>query len=97
MALYLITGVAGFIGSNLARELVRRGERVRGLDNFETGKRENLDDLRGNIEFHELDLLDSRGVAESCRGVDYILHQAAIPSVPRSVLDPVSTHNANIT
>ena len=97
MALYLITGVAGFIGSNLARELVRLGERVRGFDNFETGKRENLDDLRNEIEFRELDLLDARGVAESCRGVDYILHQAAIPSVPRSVEDPVSSHNANIT
>jgi nucleoside-diphosphate-sugar epimerase len=97
MALYLITGVAGFIGSNLARELVRRGERVRGFDNFETGKRENLDDLRDKIEFRELDLLDARGVVESCRGVDYVLHQAAIPSVPRSVDDPVSSHNANIT
>jgi nucleoside-diphosphate-sugar epimerase len=97
MALYLITGVAGFIGSNLARELVRRGERVRGFDNFETGKRENLDDLRDKIEFRELDLLDARGVIESCRGVDYVLHQAAIPSVPRSVDDPVSSHNANIT
>jgi len=97
MALYLITGVAGFIGSNLARELVRRGERVRGFDNFETGKPENLDDLGNKIEFRELDLLDARGVAESCRGVDYVLHQAAIPSVPRSVVDPVSSHNANIT
>lgn len=97
MALYLITGVAGFIGSNLARELVRRGERVRGFDNFETGKRENLDDLRDKIEFRELDLLDARGVVESCRGVDFVLHQAAIPSVPRSVDDPVSSHNANIT
>jgi len=97
MALYLITGVAGFIGSNLAHELVRRGERVRGFDNFETGKRENLAGLTSKIEFRELDLLDPQGMAEFCRGVDYVLHQAAIPSVPRSVEDPVSSHNANIT
>ncbi|HWY70659.1 MAG TPA: SDR family oxidoreductase [Terriglobales bacterium] len=97
MALYLVTGVAGFIGSNLARELVRRGDKVRGFDNFETGKRENLAGLSPKIEFRELDLLDARGVAEFCHGVDYILHQAAIPSVPRSVQDPVSSHNANIT
>lgn len=97
MALYLVTGVAGFIGSNLARELLRRGERVRGFDNFETGKRENLADLTGKIEFREIDLLDSRSVAEFCRGVDYVLHQAAIPSVPRSVEQPVESHNANIT
>ena len=97
MALYLVTGVAGFIGSNIARELLRRGERVRGFDNFETGKRENLADLTGKIEFREIDLLDSRSVAECCRGVDYVLHQAAIPSVPRSVEQPVESHEANIT
>jgi nucleoside-diphosphate-sugar epimerase len=96
MALYLITGVAGFIGSNLARELVRRGEQVRGFDNFETGKRENLADLNHKIEFCELDLLDAGGVARACRGVDYVLHEAAIPSVPRSVEDPVRSHNTNI-
>src|SRR5689334_504062 len=97
MALYLVTGVAGFIGSNIARELLRRGERVRGLDNFETGKQENLADLKGRIEFREIDLLDARNVAEFCHGVDYILHQAAIPSVPRSVEQPVASHDANIT
>ena len=97
MSVYLISGIAGFIGSNLAQELVRRGERVRGFDNFATGKRENLTDLKGKIEFQELDLLDAKGVAEACRGVDYVLHQAAIPSVPKSVIDPVGSHNANIT
>jgi len=97
MALYLVTGVAGFIGSNIARELLRRGEQVRGFDNFQTGKRENLADLTGKIEFREIDLLDSRSVAECCGGVDYVLHQAAIPSVPRSVEQPVESHNANIT
>jgi UDP-glucose 4-epimerase len=96
MALYLITGIAGFIGSNLAHELLRRGQLVRGFDNFETGKRENLESLKDAIEFRELDMLDSKGVVEACRGVDYVLHQAAIPSVPRSVADPVGSHNANI-
>ena len=96
MALYLITGVAGFIGSNLAHELVRRGEKVLGFDNFATGKRENVQELDGNIEFRELDLLDAGAVAEACRGVDFILHQAAIPSVPKSVTDPVTSHNVNI-
>ena len=97
MALYLVTGIAGFIGSNLAHELLRCGEKVRGFDNFATGKRENLRELNGKIEFRELNLLDVSGVADACRGVDYVLHQAAIPSVPKSVIDPVSSHNANIT
>lgn len=97
MALYLISGIAGFIGSNLAHELLRRGQKVRGFDNFETGKRENLDGLSSKIEFRELDLLDAEGVKDFCRGVDYILHEAAIPSVPRSVKDPIGSHNANIT
>jgi nucleoside-diphosphate-sugar epimerase len=97
MAIYLITGIAGFIGSNLAYELLRRGEQVRGFDNFETGKHENIAELQGKVDFRELDLLDAQGVAKMSRGVDYILHQAAIPSVPRSVEDPVSSHNANIT
>ena len=96
MARYLISGVAGFIGCNLARELARRGQEVLGFDNFATGKRENLELLNGCIDFRELDLLDAKGVANACRGVDYVLHQAAIPSVPKSVIDPVSSHNANI-
>lgn len=96
MSLYLISGIAGFIGSNLAHELLRRGQRVRGFDNFETGKRENLESLKDVIEFRELDMLDTKGLAEACRGVDYVLHQAAIPSVPRSVADPIGSHNANI-
>jgi len=96
MARYLITGIAGFIGSSLAHELVRRGQQVRGFDNFETGKRENLESLKDAIEFRELDMLDAKGVTEACRGVDYVLHQAAIPSVPRSVADPIGSHNANI-
>lgn len=96
MANYLITGIAGFIGSNLARELVRRGENVRGFDNFDTGKRENLSGLEQKIEFREVDLLDAEGVAEMCQGIDYILHQAALASVPRSVANPLKSHESNI-
>src|SRR5271166_5751796 len=96
MALYLVTGIAGFIGSSIARELVRRGESVRGIDNFSTGKPENLVDLRAHIDFREIDLVDLAAVAEACRGVDYVLHQAAIPSVPRSIADPIATNRANI-
>jgi UDP-glucose 4-epimerase len=96
MAVYLISGVAGFIGSNLARELLARGERVRGFDNFETGKRENLVGLENKIDFRELDLLQAESMTQVCEGVDFVLHQAAIPSVPRSVIDPVSSHNTNL-
>ena len=96
MALYLVTGVAGFIGSSIARELLRRGESVRGIDNFSTGKPETLADLRARIDFREVDLLDLAGVGEACRGANYVLHQAAIPSVPRSVADPIETNRANI-
>jgi nucleoside-diphosphate-sugar epimerase len=96
MAIYLITGVAGFIGSSLARELVRRGGTVRGIDNFSTGKPENLTAIRDHIDFRETDLLDLDGVTEACRGVDYIFHEAAIPSVPRSVADPIASNRANV-
>jgi UDP-glucose 4-epimerase len=95
MALYLITGVAGFIGSNIARELLKRGEKVRGVDNFSTGRRENLDDIRG-IDFREADLLNDAAMRDACAGVDYVLHQAAIPSVPKSVAAPVPSHDANV-
>jgi len=96
MAVYLITGIAGFIGSSLARELVQRGEQVRGVDNFSTGKRENLAQILGQVEFHEADLLDLDAMKSACAGVDYVLHQAAIPSVPKSVLDPIGSHRANV-
>jgi len=95
MARYLITGIGGFIGSSLARELVRRGELVRGVDNFSTGKRENLTQLSDQIEFREADILDLDAMRLACAGVDYVLHQAAIPSVPKSVLDPIASNRAN--
>ncbi len=96
MATYLITGIAGFIGSALARAVLERGDQVRGLDNFSTGKRENIAAIRERIDFHEIDLADAAALGDVCRGVDYVLHQAASPSVPRSVKDPVTTHRANV-
>jgi nucleoside-diphosphate-sugar epimerase len=96
MAIYLITGISGFIGSSLAHELLKRGERVRGVDNFCTGKRQNLSDILSDIDFAEADILDLDAMRLACSGVDYVLHQAAIPSVPKSVLDPVGSNRANI-
>src|SRR3954462_12816467 len=95
MASYLVTGGAGFIGSHLAEELARRGEKVRVLDNLSTGKRRNLDHIPG-VEFVEGDLADPDACVRGVQGVDYVLHQAAIPSVPRSVKDPVTSNRANI-
>jgi UDP-glucose 4-epimerase len=95
MATYLITGVAGFIGSNIARELLKRGERVRGFDNFSIGKPANLEDLKG-LDFAEADLLDEAAMRRMCEGADYVLHQAAVASVPRSVEKPRPSHDSNI-
>jgi UDP-glucose 4-epimerase len=95
MASYLVTGGAGFIGSHLAEELLRRGQRVRVVDSLITGKRRNLEPLDG-VEFVEGDLADPSVAAATVKGIDYVLHQAAIPSVPRSVLDPVTSNRANI-
>ena len=96
MATFLITGVSGFIGSTLAEAILAKGGRVRGLDNFSTGKRENLADLVDKIDLHEADLVDLDAVHRACRGVDYVLHEAAIPSVPRSVVDPIGNNLANV-
>lgn len=96
MALYLITGIGGFIGSSLARELLTRGEQVRGVDNFSTGKRENLAEVLHRIDFREADILDLDAMHKACAGADYVLHHAAIPSVPKSVLDPLGNNRTNI-
>jgi nucleoside-diphosphate-sugar epimerase len=95
MAHYLVTGGAGFIGSHLAEELVRLGERVRVVDSLVTGKRQNLAHLP-QVEFVEGDLADPAVARHAVAGVDYVLHQAAIPSVPRSVKDPVTSNRANV-
>jgi UDP-glucose 4-epimerase len=96
MSLYLITGVGGFIGSSLAYALLARGEQVRGVDNFSTGKRENLAGILDRIDFREADILDLDAMHRACAGVDFVLHQAAIPSVPKSVLDPLGSNRANV-
>jgi len=105
---YLVTGGAGFIGSNIVEELLRRGENVRILDNFATGKRENIADIKAMLEkegkgehFDKLEVVegDIRGyhiVRDAVDGVDFILHQAALPSVPRSVKDPLTTNEVNV-
>jgi nucleoside-diphosphate-sugar epimerase len=94
---FLVTGGAGFIGSNIVEELLRRGEPVRVLDNFRTGKRENLAAFQDRIQFVEGDLQDLPTVRRAVKGVDCVLHQAAIPSVPRSVDDPLESNSVNVT
>jgi nucleoside-diphosphate-sugar epimerase len=96
MASYLVTGGAGFIGSHLAEELLRRGHKVRIADSLITGKRANLASVK-SAEFLEGDLAELPFAAQAVAGMDYVLHQAAIPSVPRSVEDPVTSNRANIT
>lgn len=96
MAKYLVTGGAGFIGSHLTRELVQRGHDVAVLDNLSTGKKENLADILENIRFVEGSITDLDTVMECCAGVDCVFHQAALPSVPRSVKDPITSDEHNI-
>ncbi len=91
MTRYLVTGVAGFIGRSIAAALLRRGETVRGIDSFITGKRENLVGLEG-MEFLGGDLADPAVCAQACEGVEIVFHEAALASVPRSVADPVGTN-----
>ncbi|MDE1176710.1 MAG: SDR family oxidoreductase [Edaphobacter sp.] len=96
MANYLITGGSGFIGSHLAHALVDRGQQVRVLDNFETGLRKNIEPLLDRIELREVDLTDAEAVRSACEGMDYVLHEGALPSVPRSVKEPRPSHETNI-
>lgn len=96
MKKYLVTGGAGFIGSNIAEELAKRGKTVRILDNFLTGKRENIAPILNTIELIEGDVRNLDTCREACEGMDCVLHQAALPSVPRSIEDPILTNDINI-
>jgi len=96
MDTYLVTGGAGFIGSNIAENLVRRGERVRIADNFSTGRRENVAGFADDIEILQGDLADLDFARYVVQGIDYVIHQAAIPSVPRSVSDPITNNRAGV-
>ncbi|MDB4916693.1 MAG: Vi polysaccharide biosynthesis protein VipB/TviC [Gemmatimonadetes bacterium] len=100
---WLVTGAAGFIGSNIVQELLELDQTVVGLDNFSTGHQANLDeavaataDTRGSFRFIEGDIRDLAACQDACAGVDYVLHQAALASVPRSIADPVSSSQVNV-
>lgn len=97
MSKYLVTGGAGFIGSNIVDELVRRGEDVRVFDDFSTGRRENLTQSLSLIQVVEGDVRNLSAVRMALDGVDFVLHQAALPSVPRSVADPIASNEVNVT
>lgn len=97
METYVVTGGAGFIGSHIAEHLLRLGHRVRIVDNFATGKRENVDALKGDLEVYEVSITDLLALERPFSGADYVIHQAALPSVPRSVDDPLTTHEYNVT
>ncbi len=96
--MYLVTGGAGFIGSNIVKEILRRGDKVRVLDNFATGKRENILHYKDNpnFEMFEGDLRSFHVVRDAVKGADYVLHQGALPSVPRSINDPITSNDVNI-
>jgi len=96
MAVYVVTGGAGFIGSHIVEELLRRGENVKVVDNFSTGKRQNVQVFNSKAEIIEADIADAKNLAEFLQGADYVIHQAAIPSVPKSILDPLKSHHANV-
>jgi len=96
MGRFLVTGVAGFIGSALARALLDRGDKLRGLDDFTTGKWENLAGLKSDLDLREASLLDPAELAAACQGVECIFHEAALPSVPKSVADPLHTNAVNV-
>lgn len=97
MAHYLVTGGGGFIGSNLVAELLRRGHRVRVLDNFSTGRRPNLAPFAADVELVEGDIRSYHIVARAVKGVDHVLHQAALGSIPRSIADPITTNEVGIS
>jgi len=93
----LVTGGAGFIGSSIVRALLARGDKVRVLDNFFSGKRENLAEVASDVDLQEGDVRDDAAVERALAGVELVFHEAAIPSVPRSLVDPIGSHEANAT
>jgi UDP-glucose 4-epimerase len=97
MTKYLVTGIAGFIGSNIARKLLSLGHSVRGIDNLSTGRRENLADVDRDIDLAVADLRDPTAAAQACAGIDCVFHEAALPSVARSVQDPATANASNVT
>lgn len=101
MAKVLVTGIAGFIGSSIARALLAEGADVRGIDDFSSGKPENLEAITAGlghtIDFREGDIQDAAAMHDACAGVEYVFHEAAIPSVPMSVADPIGTNGPNLT
>jgi UDP-N-acetylglucosamine/UDP-N-acetyl-alpha-D-glucosaminouronate 4-epimerase len=96
VSLYLVTGGGGFIGSALVRELLRRGGKVRVVDNFQTGRRQNLAEIIEQIDLREIDITDLNRLRPAFEGVDYVLHLAALASVPLSVLDPIASNRVNV-
>jgi UDP-N-acetylglucosamine 4-epimerase len=102
---WLVTGVSGFIGSNLVEELLKLNQEVVGLDNFSTGFKQNLQDIENNVSsvqwkrftFLEGDILDASLCVQACQGVEFVLHQAALGSVPRSIADPINSNSSNVT
>jgi len=97
MSVQLVTGGAGFIGSNIARELLNRGKKVRVLDNFSTGYRSNIADIRNDIDVIEGDIRSYHIVSEAMKDVEVVFHQGALPSVPRSIADPLTSNEVNVT
>lgn len=97
MAKFIVTGGAGFIGSNITKELLKRNHQVKVIDNLLTGKKANLNDVIDNIEFIDADINDLELMQKEFKGFDYVLHQAALPSVPRSISDPIDANKHNIS
>jgi len=96
MSLFLVTGGAGFVGSHIVEGLLARGKKVRVIDNFSTGSRKNLEHLLGKIELIEGDIRKVEDCRRACEGAAVVLHEAAVPSVPKSVVDPETSHTANV-
>jgi len=96
MPVYVVTGGGGFIGSHIVEELLRRNETVKVIDNFSTGKRENVEPFKNRAEIIEADLAETKNLNRFLKEADYVIHQAAIPSVPKSIIDPLKSHHANV-